>query len=192
MVDSLAAKIGIGEAARRDPVGVRVRPPSQKTRQNNSLSPQRSVTQRRQAPAHGRERPFRARRGGSPQRFCGSKCRMMFWSALRRWGEQAVAAGILTIGDIRSGSPAACTLHPGRVSPAPVSGEASLSIPRLWRLARIAPTRDRELSSSSWHGRSRRVVAEFYRPVPVIRSSQLSPWNDARPLCNFSNYLEFC
>ena len=40
MVDSLAAKIGIGEAARRDPVG---RSPSQKTPQNNSLSPQRSV-----------------------------------------------------------------------------------------------------------------------------------------------------
>jgi hypothetical protein len=56
MVDSLAAKIGIGEAARRDPVGVRVRSPSQKTPQNNSLSPQRSVNQRRQAPAHGRFR----------------------------------------------------------------------------------------------------------------------------------------
>ena len=32
------------------------------------------------------EKPFRSRRGGSRQRFCGSKCRMMFWSALRRWG----------------------------------------------------------------------------------------------------------
>jgi hypothetical protein len=56
MVDSLGAKIGIGEAARRDPVGVRVRSPSQQTPQNNSLSPQRSVNQRRQAPAHGRLR----------------------------------------------------------------------------------------------------------------------------------------
>src|ERR1700739_1026071 len=53
MADSLAAKIGIGQADRRDPVGVRVRSPSQKTPQNNSLSPQRSVNQRRQAPAHG-------------------------------------------------------------------------------------------------------------------------------------------
>jgi hypothetical protein len=26
---------------------------------------------------------------------------MMFWSALRRWGERAVAAGILTIADIK-------------------------------------------------------------------------------------------
>jgi hypothetical protein len=41
------------------------------------------------------EKPFRTRRGGSPQRFCGSKCRATFWSALRRWGERAVAAGIL-------------------------------------------------------------------------------------------------
>jgi hypothetical protein len=43
MVDSLAAKIGIGEAARRDPVS-----PSQKTPQNSSLPPQRSVNLRRQ------------------------------------------------------------------------------------------------------------------------------------------------
>jgi hypothetical protein len=31
VVDYLAVKMGIGEAARRDPVGVRVRSPSQKT-----------------------------------------------------------------------------------------------------------------------------------------------------------------
>jgi hypothetical protein len=30
----------------------------------------------------------------------------MFWSALRRWGERAVAAGILTIPDIKNGHPA--------------------------------------------------------------------------------------
>ena len=50
MVHYLAAKIGINEAARPDPVGVRVRSPSQKTPQNNSRSPQRSVNQRRQLP----------------------------------------------------------------------------------------------------------------------------------------------
>lgn len=53
---------------------------------------------------------FRPRRGGSRQRFCGPKCRTAFWTALRQWGERAVAAGILTIGDIRNGDPAACTL----------------------------------------------------------------------------------
>jgi len=66
------------------------------------------------------ERPFRARRGGSPQRFCGAKCRMMFWSALRRWGEQAVASGLLTIADIKIGAAGACTLLPGAISPSPV------------------------------------------------------------------------
>ena len=58
------------------------------------------------------EQPFQPRRGGSPQRFCGPKCRSAFWSGLRRWGERAISAGILTIGDIRNGDPAAaaCTL----------------------------------------------------------------------------------
>jgi hypothetical protein len=28
----------------------------------------------------------------------------MFWSALRRWGERAVAAGFLTIADIKGGA----------------------------------------------------------------------------------------
>jgi hypothetical protein len=63
------------------------------------------------------QRPFQPRRGGSPQRFCRSKCRTAFWAALRRWGERAVAARILTIGDIRAGDPAACTLLLGAISP---------------------------------------------------------------------------
>ena len=62
-------------------------------------------------------RPFRARRGGSAQRFCGAACRSAFWSALRRWGERAVAAGVLTIDDIKNGDPAACTPLPGTISP---------------------------------------------------------------------------
>src|SRR5215472_8915515 len=33
------------------------------------------------------------RSGGSPQRFCPGAHRAEFWSALRRWGERAVAAG---------------------------------------------------------------------------------------------------
>src|SRR5206468_8299162 len=50
------------------------------------------------------ERPFRARRGGgSKQRFCGAKCRTLFWTLLRRWGEQAIAAGTLTIADVKNG-----------------------------------------------------------------------------------------
>jgi hypothetical protein len=46
---------------------------------------------------------------------------MAFWSALRRWGERAVAAGVLTIADIRNGAPAACTLLPGAISPSPIN-----------------------------------------------------------------------
>jgi hypothetical protein len=46
---------------------------------------------------------------------------MAFWSALRRWAERAVAAGTLTVDHIRSSDPAACTLLPGAISPAPIS-----------------------------------------------------------------------
>jgi len=63
-------------------------------------------------------RSFGPRRGGSPQRFCGARCRSAFWSALRRWGERAVAAGIVTIDDVRNGDGAACTLVRGATSPA--------------------------------------------------------------------------
>jgi hypothetical protein len=86
------------------------------------------------------ERPFRARRGGSPQRFCGGKCRSAFWTALRHWGERAVAAGILTINDIKSGNPTARTVLARATSSAPASGEAPRSISRQWLLAQRAAT----------------------------------------------------
>jgi len=88
------------------------------------------------------QRPFPARRGGSPKRFCSAAHRTAFWSALRRWGEKAVATGMLTMGDIRNGDPAACTLlsggssHgqvseprlPAAVAPAARTGEAIVSL----------------------------------------------------------------
>ncbi len=83
------------------------------------------------------ERPFRARRGGSPQRFCGSKCRATFWSALRRWGERAVAAGILTIAEIRNGDPTACTVLQGAISPAPEVTRADSPYTRQQDLERL-------------------------------------------------------
>ena len=66
------------------------------------------------------ERPFGSRRGGSPQRFCCAAHRIAFWSALRRWGERAVASGGLTVDHIKNADPAACTLLPGGVSAPPV------------------------------------------------------------------------
>jgi hypothetical protein len=57
------------------------------------------------------QRPFEPRRGGSPQRFCEARCRTAFWIALRRWGERALAAGLLTVSDVqKNGDPTACTL----------------------------------------------------------------------------------
>jgi hypothetical protein len=47
----------------------------------------------------------------------------MFWSALRRWGERAVAAGFLTIDAIKNGDPAACTLPRTTISPPSVAEE---------------------------------------------------------------------
>jgi hypothetical protein len=46
---------------------------------------------------------------------------MAFWSALRRSGERAVAAGMLTVADIRNGTLEACTLRRDAISPAPLS-----------------------------------------------------------------------
>ena len=58
-------------------------------------------------------RPFQLRHGGSPKRFCSSAHRIAFWSALRRWAERALAAGVINLDQIRNGDPAACTLLPG-------------------------------------------------------------------------------
>jgi hypothetical protein len=76
---------------------------------------------RTSAPCLWCERPFRARRGGSPQRFCCAAHRTAFWSALRRWGERAVASGMLPVADLRNGTTAACTPLLSGTSSAPVS-----------------------------------------------------------------------
>jgi hypothetical protein len=46
---------------------------------------------------------------------------MAFWSAMRRRAERMVAAGVLTVADIRNDDPAACTLLPDGIPPAPLS-----------------------------------------------------------------------
>jgi len=64
-------------------------------------------------------RPFSARRGGSPKRFCCAAHRTAFWSAARRWAEKAVVSGFLSVDDIRNGVGEVCTLLAGVNSPAP-------------------------------------------------------------------------
>ena len=49
-------------------------------------------------------KPFTARRGGSRQTFCCARHRIAFHSAARRWAEHAMAAGALTIAELRSGT----------------------------------------------------------------------------------------
>jgi hypothetical protein len=78
------------------------------------------------------EKPFQARRGGgSPQRFCGAACRTAFWTALRRCGERAIAAGILTIDELKNDGAAACTLLGCRAPPLPLlnNGRAQIALP---------------------------------------------------------------
>ena len=70
-------------------------------------------------------RPFPARRGGSPKRFCCAAHRVEFWSALRRWDKRAVAAGMLRLDQIRNADPAACTLLLSSNSPAPIDPPAT-------------------------------------------------------------------
>jgi hypothetical protein len=45
---------------------------------------------------------FKSRaRGGTAQRFCSARCRVSFHTAARRWAEQAIADGTLTVAELR-------------------------------------------------------------------------------------------
>jgi hypothetical protein len=52
--------------------------------------------------------------GGAPQRFCQPKCRDAFHSAGRRFAENAVLTGLLTVAVLRNGSLAPCMLDTAR------------------------------------------------------------------------------
>lgn len=69
-------------------------------------------------------RSFVPRRGGSEQRFCSPRHRHEFHVAARRFAERAIAAGSLTIEDLKNGDAAACTLHVGGNSASPALGQA--------------------------------------------------------------------
>jgi hypothetical protein len=103
------------------------------------------------------DRSFRPRRGGSPQRFCGTKCRMAFWAELRRWGERALDAGVLTIDDIRNVDLAACTLLVGASSGTPV-GEAPPQRPAL-----VAPRQESRFAQDEFERLLARTIANRRR-----------------------------
>jgi hypothetical protein len=78
------------------------------------------------------EKPLRSRRaGGSRQIFCGTDCRHHFHRSARQWAERAVAAGLLTIDDLKKGPRTACTLVAGveQPSPLPDIGRTDIALP---------------------------------------------------------------
>jgi len=88
---------------------------------------------------------FQPRRGGSPQRFCRAGCRTAFWTALRWWGERAIAAGILTVADIRNSDATACTLLPGTIPPTPENQSPEQHPPPVAPRAESPYTRQQDL-----------------------------------------------
>jgi hypothetical protein len=74
---------------------------------------------------------YRARNsGGREQRFCSERCRRAFHAAVRRWTLGELAAGRLTLVDIRNGLPAtrAFATDAARPSPVPREGEAAAAL----------------------------------------------------------------
>jgi hypothetical protein len=60
------------------------------------------------------DRPFRARDSrGRAQRFCQPSCRRAFHAAARAWALDELAAGRVTVADIKNSLPATRALHHG-------------------------------------------------------------------------------
>jgi hypothetical protein len=111
--------------------------------------------------------PYFLRRGGSPRKFCSTRCRHKFHSCARRWAEAAIDLGILTIDDIRSGDPAACTLllEATSLAPAPPLAEDIRYLSCLvWR----ASTPVRKSSKRRWRGQSRSGGVKWVRVGPGL------------------------
>jgi len=73
-------------------------------------------------------RPFRARRGGLPQRFCGPPHRVAFFSAARAWALKLVESGLITAETLRA---SARNVHvtAGPIQAAPTLGDTALGGP---------------------------------------------------------------
>jgi hypothetical protein len=74
------------------------------------------------------ERSFRPRRsGGQAQRFCRPSYRRAFHATLRSWALDALAAGVLTLADIKNGPVAMRALLPGQEDGAVQQTDATAS-----------------------------------------------------------------
>ena len=66
------------------------------------------------------DRPFQARRdGGKRQVFCRTACRRAFHAAARTWVLAGLAAGQISISDVKNGPPATRALFGRAISPSP-------------------------------------------------------------------------
>jgi hypothetical protein len=94
------------------------------------------------------ETPYRARSsGGREQRFCGERCRRAFHTAVRRWTLGELAAGRLTLANIRNGLPATLTLATDAASSSPIPEEGEAAAARLDELRDLVDDIFVELSS---------------------------------------------
>ena len=67
------------------------------------------------------DRLFRPRQsGGRAQRFCRPRCRQALHAAAQAWALDEIAAGRVTVADLKNGLPATRALLPGTLSPSPV------------------------------------------------------------------------
>ena len=117
----------------------------------------------------------------------------MFWSAARQWAEKAVAAGLLTINDLKIDPGAACTLvgHNEQPSLLPDIGSADpallAALRRLgWAVLRvpIAPEGIAELVHLGWLDRRQcrqpAVLVDVLIDLPMQRSMLACTLRDAK------------
>ena len=97
------------------------------------------------------ETPYRARNsGGREQRFCGERCRRAFHAAVRRWTLGELAAGRLTLANIKNGLPATCAFATGAASSLPVAEEGEVASASLDELAELLGIILDEVSTEEW------------------------------------------
>jgi hypothetical protein len=106
------------------------------------------------------ETPYRPRNsGGREQRFCGERCRRAFHAGVRRWTLGELAAGRLTLADIKNGRPATRASATGAASSLPVAEEGEAACAYLDELAELLEIILDEVSTEEWVKLPDQVVA---------------------------------